>query len=146
MILAKASIGTEDTGEYCEADGNAEKRENILDVGACKVVSHFCSLCNFDNDANSDYEDEDCHDCDDDSCEFECRPNAKLQLAATFGALTKQPVPVSSWQDFDYHSLFLHNTFKSRSYLLPRKQDWKSIQRLCKLLNMQNDSRLTWVI
>ena len=51
MILAKDSIGTEDTGEYCEADGNAEKRENILDVGACKVVFD-CSLCNFDNDVN----------------------------------------------------------------------------------------------
>ena len=35
--IEKASIGTDDDGEFCEAEGNAEKKENIPDVEACKV-------------------------------------------------------------------------------------------------------------
>ena len=38
----KASIGTEDDGEFCESDENVNKRENIQDVEACKV--RYCHL------------------------------------------------------------------------------------------------------
>ena len=35
--IEKASIGTDDDGEFCEAEGSADKKENIPDVEACKV-------------------------------------------------------------------------------------------------------------
>ena len=38
----KASIGTEDDGEFCESDENVNKRANIQDVEACKV--RYCHL------------------------------------------------------------------------------------------------------
>ena len=47
----KASIGTEDIGEYCEADGDAEKKENVFDVEACKVYSDDVEG---DNDGDGD--------------------------------------------------------------------------------------------
>ena len=47
----KASIGTEDIGEYCEADGDAEKKENVFDVEACKVYSDDVGG---DNDGDGD--------------------------------------------------------------------------------------------
>ena len=40
--IEKASIGTEDDGEYCEAaEDNPEKKENVADVEACKVGLSF---------------------------------------------------------------------------------------------------------
>ena len=38
----KASIGTEDDGEFCESDENVNKRSNIQDVEACKA--RYCHL------------------------------------------------------------------------------------------------------
>ena len=46
----KASIGTEDDGEFCESDENVNKRANIQDVEACKVrychLSHTVAMSN----------------------------------------------------------------------------------------------------
>ena len=38
----KASIGTDDDGDFCESDENVNKRANIQDVEACKV--RYCHL------------------------------------------------------------------------------------------------------
>ena len=110
--IEKASIGTDDDGEYCEAESNAEKKENIPDVEACKVrlrVNDGAMLMMVNNGMIMIF-----------------RQNASLGRAATSGASTKQPTLVFSWQGL--HPIPIRELFKTLLELT-RMTDLKSIVR-----------------